>query len=149
MASTQVQSDRERERRQVEWHQLFSRWTHVEQQWNDKLQADHTVEDEAIYYEAVAAAFVKEDPNRNVSPFMIARLANLCRKEYRAIQLEKGLRRVHNDYRVMINAMHQQSEQLEKEIEQVKAEATWKVEEARAELLSSRSNEKCKNFVGA
>jgi hypothetical protein len=135
LASTQVQGAREREQHQVELHQLFRRWKHVEQQWNDKLQADNTLEDDAMYYEAVAKAFEKKDPERDVSPFMIARLANLCRKEYRVIQFEKGLRRIHNDNRVLINSMYQQSELFEKENEQVKAEATWKVEEARAGLV--------------
>lgn len=99
-----------------------------------------------MYYEAVATAFEKEDPVRDVSPFMIARLANLCRKEYRAIQLVKGLHRVHDDYRMLINLMYQQSEQFEKEAERVKTEATWKVEEARTRLVQF-SNEKCENFV--
>ncbi|KAL3939625.1 MAG: hypothetical protein SGARI_001301, partial [Bacillariaceae sp.] len=56
-----------------------------------------------MYQEAVKEALEKDDKIQNVSPFIIARLAVVLRKEYQAHRLEKFVDRLHDEQKSFVN----------------------------------------------
>jgi hypothetical protein len=131
LTELQVQGARERASRRIEVSQLASRLEHAETKWRTRIQRNN-VQDWPIYSEAIIEAFSQDD--RDISPFMVARLAELCRQEYREIEAQKGLRRLHNDYRVNINWMYQAIESAGKEKDKVEKELKSRIEALKQEL---------------
>ena len=121
------QVDEERAQRARELAQLKSRRDQVKTQWlgGFKMESIH----EAIYY-SVKESFA----DREISQFMIARVADICIVECRSLLRRKGLRRLENDNRMLINWMfveHQKEDSRKREIQVEIAAAKKELEELR------------------
>jgi hypothetical protein len=135
LTALQVQGARERSNRQVEASQLSTRLAVAEKKWKSRVErAPPQQEDVEIFSNAIREAF--ED--RDISLFMVARLAELCRQEYQSIQTEEGLRRLNNDYRVSINWMYQEIEKVEKEKVDIEEDLKSRIEALRQEVEEAK-----------
>lgn len=125
------QVDEERNQRARELAQLKSRRDQVKSQW---LGGFETESIRGSIYESVKESF----SDRNVSLFMIARIAEICVVEYRSLLKSKGLRRLENDNRMLINWMfeqHQKEDSRKREIEVEIAAAKKELEELRRKKI--------------
>jgi hypothetical protein len=125
------QVDEERAQRAHELAQLKSRRDQVKNQW---LGGFETESIRGTIYDSVKEAFA----DRDVSPFMIVRVADICIVEYRSLLRRKGLRRLENDNRMLINWMfeeHQKEDSRTREIQVEIAAAKKELEELRRKKI--------------
>ena len=136
LTELQVQGARDRSNRQIERSQLAGRLDSVEREWkswfvpgssNDKMDGE-------LFCQAIKEVF----HDRDMSPFMVARLSELCRREFLAGQAEKGLQQLHNDQRAGINWMYQEIERLGEADPQIAAELETRISELKTELNDVR-----------
>jgi hypothetical protein len=99
------QVDEERAQRARELVQLKSRRDQVKTQWLGGFEIESI---RGTIYQSVKESFA----DRDVSQFMIARVADICIVEYRSLLKRKGLRRLENDNRMLVKWMF---EELQKE----------------------------------
>ena len=132
LTQLQVQGANERSKQQVELAGYLGRKVQLEAKWETIFQSDDA-HVRAISTDAIIQTFAK-DVGREVSPFMVARLSDICYKEYKAIVADKTYRRLHNDYRVMINWMYQVLEQEEKDKKKIETEMSQKIESLKLEI---------------
>jgi hypothetical protein len=132
----QVQGARERSQRQVEVSQLACRMEHNEAKWKALIQKNDD-NDIFVFNEAIKDAFSRGYV-RELSPFMTARLAGVCSKEYRTIVAVKTYKRFHDDRLAIINWMHQLADQEEKQKSEVKDDLNRKIECLRQEIREEK-----------
>jgi hypothetical protein len=132
----QVQGARERSQRQVEISQLASRMEHNEAKWKALTQKNDDT-DIFLFNEAIKDTFSR-DHSREVSPFMTARLAGVCSKEYRTIVAEKTYKQFHDDRLDIINWMHQLTDLEENEKNVMTKELNRKIECLRQEIREEK-----------
>jgi hypothetical protein len=132
----QVQGARERSQRQVEISQLACRMEHNEAKWKALIQKNDD-NDIFVFNEAIKDVFSKGYA-REVSPFMTARLAGVCSKEYRTIVAEKTYKQFHADHLAIINWMHQLADLEEKQKDEVKDDLKRKIECLRQEIREEK-----------
>ena len=151
LTEAQVLGARDRSKRQVECHQLVCQLTQANEKWkrivDHKNQTSTALSHGDIYHRAIVKAFVEgggepDDSNANsttsycrreLSPIMIARLANLCYHEYYNEQISKGLRQTEEDCRSVrdwysellqneVSSASERQRELEEQIETTKEE---------------------------
>jgi hypothetical protein len=134
----QVQGARERSQRQVEVSQLACRMEYNEAKWKALIQEsdDNQI---FVFNEAIKDAFSR-DYARELSPFMTARLAGVCSKEYRTIVAEKTYKQFHDDRLAIINWMHQLADLEEKQKNEMKDDLNQKIECLRQEIREEKEN---------
>ena len=96
--------------REVEQTHLQEQHDRTYQTWRTLMAQTNPDLDMAVR-EAVLQVF----EGRTLSKFMLNHISNWTSFEYRTILAERGIRRLHNDYRVLINWMYEKIEEAEKE----------------------------------
>lgn len=132
----QVQGARERSQRLVEVSQLACRMERNEAKWKALIQKNDD-DDIFVFNEAIKDAFSR-DYARELSPFMTARLAGVCSKEYRTIVAEKTYKQFHNDRLAIINWMHQLADLEEKQKSEVRDDLNRKIECLREQIREEK-----------
>jgi hypothetical protein len=107
---------------------LMTQYQQAMEQWHSLLQQKQLIHH--LHYSAMCDACEKDD----VSPFMLGRLAELSFHEYQSMVFNGSSRRLHNDYRVLINWLYQQIEAQENERQTAKVEYEQRIAQTRVEL---------------
>jgi hypothetical protein len=136
LTELQVQGARERSQRQVEVSQFTCRMEHNEAKWKALIDKNYD-NDIFVFNEAIKDAFSR-DYARELSPFMTARLAGLCSKEYRTIVAEKTYKQLHNDRLAIIDWMRQLADLEKKQKSEVKDDLNRKIECLRQEITEEK-----------
>lgn len=135
LTELQVQGARERSSRQIEGSHLANRLEHVDKKWRKILYGKEAQKNQAIFRQAIFDVF---SPEREISPFMVARLAEICRREYLVAEAEKGLQQLHDDHRSDINWLYQEIENSNKEKEKDVDELKARIMNLKSELEATK-----------
>lgn len=73
--------------------------------------------------------------DKDMSPFLLGRLSELCCNEYQCMVLTGTRRRLHNDYRVLVNWFYEQIEEEEGAHREFKRSYEARVQQARENLI--------------
>jgi hypothetical protein len=101
------------------------------QKWQDCLQKRDTI---GLHHSIMQEVC----ENVDISPFQASRLSELSCYEYQSMIFQGTCRRLHNDYRVLINWMYAQIETQEKDQERETIEYQRCIEQATLKLVESR-----------
>lgn len=153
LTQLQVKGATDRSQRQLELAELANRLEMLETRWKESIRTTSTStssttgtgtttaknnqrdEDELQrHFDAIHLAY-EEDPHKEASPFMVSRLAKLSSAEYKSIQTEKALRRLHNDQRSVINWLHEEIEKGEQDKVLVDKDIKCRVQVMKKELV--------------
>jgi hypothetical protein len=137
LTELQVQGARDRSRRQIESSQLNTRLEQARRKWKAALLEQHKRQqqddDLPLFQKAIHDVYEK-DPVKEISPFMAARLAELCRQEFKNAQREKALEQIYKQHRDITHYLCQEIDEYGKEKNRIKQELKKRVEAMKNEI---------------
>ena len=141
LTELQVQGARERSSRQIEISQRTRQLEQVQQKWLAQLKGGDISQE--VYCEVIIDAFSQD---REISPFMVARLANLCRREHQAVEFEKGVDKAHLEHRDAVQWMYEEMDKAGKDKIEMVQDLTTRVEAMKEELKVVKEKKMTKEF---
>jgi hypothetical protein len=127
LTELQVKGARDRSRRQIESSQRTTRREQVQRMWKAALQ-EQDAGDLSLFREAISDVYENEHPKREISPIMAARLADLCRQEFKSAQHEKALEQLYDGQRESCEYLCQEINACGKEKNQIKEDLEKQVQ---------------------
>jgi hypothetical protein len=114
---------------QTEQRMLSKTYQQVRKTWEDQMKPKKNTIDTTIHKDHVSKVFEGE----TLSPFLLSRLSQLCYHVHLMTRMETTVHCIHDDYRVIVNWIHESWEEMENESNGMKEE-TAKVEKEIKEL---------------
>jgi hypothetical protein len=115
----------------------------------DREQQRKEEQEKLLYQEAVKEILERDDDVQSVSPFIIARLAVVLRKEYQAHLLEKNVDRLHEEQKDVVNWVCEGIQSAEKGEKMASDEGIHRIVKAKLDLEndSLEYTRQCQSFL--
>jgi hypothetical protein len=119
---------------QTEIRMISKTYQQVRKKWEGQMKPKKNKLDTLRHQEHVSKAFEGE----SLSPFLLSRLTQLCYHVHHMTRMEASVPSIHEDYRVIVNWIHESWEEMEQENNGMKEEIT-KVKRETKELREKQA----------